>query len=69
MASLSTGVLGGSGVVQGEVPGVTDPSLSRMGHVDELPLRADLGALPATTLKLARFGNHAYGRSTPMAGF
>lgn len=49
--------------------GVLWPSISRMGHVDELRLRADLGAPPATTLKLARLDNHVYGRWTRMDGF
>lgn len=49
--------------------GVLWPMVSRMGHIEELQLRADLGAPPATTLKLTRFDNHVYGRWTPMAGF
>ncbi|MBM3500728.1 MAG: hypothetical protein FJX74_18880 [Armatimonadetes bacterium] len=45
------------------------PLVSRLGHVEETRLRAELGEPTPVTLGLTKLGDHVYGRWTPMAGF
>ena len=45
------------------------PTVSRLGHVEEARLRAELGEPAPVTLGLTRLGDHVNGRWTPMAGF
>jgi hypothetical protein len=49
--------------------GVLWPMVSRLGHLDEVRLRADMGAPKPVTLRLTEYGDHVCGRWTPMAGF
>jgi hypothetical protein len=49
--------------------GILWPIVSRMGHLEEVRLRAGMGKPKPVTLNLTRYGDHVYGRWTPMAGF
>ncbi len=49
--------------------GVRWPVVSRLGHVEETRLRAELGEPSPVTLRLTELGDYVYGRWSPMAGF